>query len=310
LIVVTGGAGFIGSNLIRELNQIGLDRILVVEDLSRAHLRNLDACRYLEVVGHREFLDRFADFGPIDLVFHQGACTDTMVTDRALMMAANYEYSCRLLELAVEGDVRLIYASSAAVYGDGSHGFAESSTGLQPLNLYAHSKLLFDQEAGSALAQSDSRIVGLRYFNVYGPRESFKGRMASVIYQFHLQARDRQSIHLFEGSEGYRRDFIYVGDVITVLLHFLRHPDLTGIYNVGTGTAVSFRTIAELASEFLGVEIEEIPFPESLRSRYQVLTRADSAALRMAGFSDHWTPVETAVPHYLEALAEADGGVA
>ncbi|HYQ95296.1 MAG TPA: ADP-glyceromanno-heptose 6-epimerase, partial [Burkholderiales bacterium] len=287
--VVTGAAGFIGSNLVRALNARGETRILAVDDLQRSDkFRNIAACEISDFLDKDEFRRRIeaGDFsGSIDVVFHQGACSDTMETDGRFMMENNYRYSMALLDFCVEDEVPLIYASSAAIYGAGA-GFREERKFEAPLNIYGYSKFLFDQAVRRRLGEAGSQIAGFRCFNVYGPNEWHKDRMASVAWHFFNQYAAERRVRPFVGSGGYadgeqRRDFISVEDVIRVNLHFLDHPEVSGIFNVGTGRAQSFNDVA-LATinacrkaegeQPLGLDearsrglIEYRPFPEALK---------------------------------------------
>src|SRR5438093_3295955 len=253
--VVTGAAGFIGSNLVKALNVRGESRILAVEHLTDADkLRNLVDCDIADYVDKNEFLSRLGD-GDFDddiaAILHQGACSDTMATDGRYMLANNYRYSVRLLEHCQDNDIPLLYASSAAVYGAGP-AFREERACEAPLNVYGYSKFLFDQYVRRMLPDRTAQVAGFRYFNVYGPREAHKGRMASVVWHFFNEYRASGKVQLFEGSGGYaageqRRDFVSVEDVVKVNLEFLEHPDKSGIFNLGTGAAQSFNDVAVAA---------------------------------------------------------------
>jgi ADP-L-glycero-D-manno-heptose 6-epimerase len=263
--------------------------------------------------------------GDVEAILHEGACSDTMETDGRYMMENNYRYSRSLLDWCLDQEVQLLYASSAATYGGGSV-FKEERQYEAPLNVYGYSKFLFDQIVRQRLAEIgsfNSQVVGFRYFNVYGPRESHKGRMASVAFHHYNQFRADSKVKLFEGCDGYangeqRRDFVYVGDVAKVNLHFLDHPEQSGIFNLGTGRAQSFNDVAvasvngaralagkealplaELLSQGL---IEYIPFPEALKGKYQSFTQADLTRLRKAGYADEFATVEEGVAQYVEWL--------
>lgn len=316
MIIVTGGAGFIGSNIVAALNQRGRRDILVVDDLSDGrkclNLSDLDIADYMD---KDEFLARIsADdrFGQVDAVFHQGACSSTTEWDGRFVMKVNYEYSKAVLLWCVVGKVPLLYASSASVYGQGPV-FREAREHEQPLNMYAYSKFQFDCYLRLQQAAIGSQVAGLRYFNVYGPREQHKGNMASVAYHFNQQLKESGRVRLFEGADGYgpgeqRRDFIHVDDVVAVNLWLFDHPQVSGIFNVGTGRAQSFNDVAHAATRWhraqgrSGGGIDYIPFPDHLKGRYQSFTQADISALRAAGYDAPFMNVETGVPAYLDWL--------
>jgi ADP-L-glycero-D-manno-heptose 6-epimerase len=305
--VVTGAAGFIGANLVRALNERGVTEIVAVDDLTAADkFVNLVDCEIAEYLDRDEFLARLAD-GDFDddigAVLHQGACSDTMESDGRYMMRNNYRYSVSLLEWCQDNDVPFLYASSASVYG-GGRAFREERACEAPLNVYGYSKFLFDQHVRGMLRNRTAQVAGFRYFNVYGPREQHKGRMASVVFHFCNQYRTGGRVNLFEGSGGYAageqcRDFVSVEDVVKVNLDFLDRPDRSGIFNLGTGTAATFNQVAgatinalrraegkqELAlQELVGTgAIAYVPFPPALAGKYQSYTQADLARLRAAG---------------------------
>jgi len=309
MIVVTGAAGFIGSNLVRGLNRIGRDDLLLVDDVPEAAARTR---RGLEGLRCAAWLDPEAllEAAPrlrIEAILHQGACTSTTEPDVRKMMKANLEYSTRLLARADQVGARLIYASSAAVYGHGERGFREEPGCEGPLNPYARSKLLFDElvrarHASSALAPS--RVVGLRYFNVYGPGEDHKGDMASLPLQLWRQIERTGRAEIFEGSEGFRRDFVFVDDVVAANMHFLAHPDIEGIFNCGSGAARSFADLARCVVRLHGRgELVWIRFPAHLEGRYQVHTCADLEQLRGAGFGRRPVALEEGLSRYCADLA-------
>jgi ADP-L-glycero-D-manno-heptose 6-epimerase len=311
MIVVTGGAGFIGSNLVRALNRRGRDDIVVVDDLTDGrkfvNLVGCDIADYLDKERFVELLNRRA-FGRVDAIFHQGACAVTTEWDGRYMLDTNYRYSVDLLEYCLAERVPLIYASSAAVYG-ASTAFKENDAAVErPLNVYGYSKLLFDRYARRRQADARAPVVGLRYFNVYGPGEGHKGPMASVAYHLHGQVASSGEACLFEGSGGYaageqRRDFVYVEDVVNVNLWFYEQGRSSGTFNVGTGASATFNEVAQaiLAWHGKGV-IRYIGFPDDLRARYQSFTEADIGALRSAGYSAPFRDVRTGVKAYLDAL--------
>ena len=317
MLIVTGGAGFIGSNLVRMLAERGRDDIFVVDDLEDGHkfvnLSDLPIADYLDKAA---FLERMADddfVASLDAVLHQGACSTTTEWNGRYMMENNYSYSQTLLHRCLEHRVPFIYASSAAVYG-ASTAFAEDPDNEKPLNVYGYSKLQFDRYVRRVAAEPGSQVVGLRYFNVYGPREQHKGSMASVAFHFNNQLLADGEVRLFEGSGGYadgeqRRDFVYVDDVCAVNLWFLDNPGVSGIFNTGTGRAQTFNDVAKAVIAFHGRgAIRYIPFPGHLEGAYQSFTQADLAALRASGCDIDFRPVEDGVRDYLSELADSDGG--
>ncbi len=315
MIIVTGGAGFIGSNIVKGLNARGYDDILVVDDLSDGtKYRNLLGCSIRDYMDKDDFLaavERGDDFGSaVEAVFHQGACSSTTEWDGRYMMKVNYEYTKALFHYCQNRTVPLIYASSASVYGAGPT-YIEDPRYEAPLNVYGYSKYLFDQYLRRHLDGLRAQVVGLRYFNVYGPNEQHKGSMASVAYHFYNQIREQGRVRLFEGSDGYgpgeqRRDFIHVDDVVALNLWFMEHPDVSGVFNAGTGNARTFNDVARAVINWYGQgEIEYIPFPEHLVGRYQSFTQADLTLLRSAGYREAFTSVEEGVSRYMSVLAGA-----
>lgn len=312
MIIVTGGAGFIGSNIVKGLNERGRPDILVVDNLSdRTKFRNIADCKIQDYLDKEDFLGRVkagSDFSTsIEAVFHQGACSVTTELDERYMMRNNYEYSRKLLHYCLQRRIPYIYASSASVYGAGKV-FKEAREHEKPLNVYGYSKFLFDQYVRRLLPDAESQIAGLRYFNVYGPREQHKGSMASVAFHFNNQVLAEGEVKLFKGSDGYadgeqRRDFIYVGDAVDVNLWFMEHMDECGIFNVGTGRNQSFNDVARAVIAYHGHgEIEYIPFPEHLKGRYQSFTEADISALRETGYTAPFKSVEEGVRRYMKWL--------
>ncbi|MGZ5084881.1 MAG: ADP-glyceromanno-heptose 6-epimerase, partial [Usitatibacter sp.] len=324
-IIVTGAAGFIGSNLVKALNARGERDIVAVDNLARAdkvpNLTDLEIADFVD----KDDLARRVEAGAFDAgvsaVLHQGACSDTMETDGRYMMRNNYEYSLRLLDWCQARKIPFIYASSASVYGAG-RVFSEAREHESPLNVYGYSKFLFDQVVRRRLPGRTAQVAGFRYFNVYGPREAHKGRMASVAFHFFNQYLAEGRVRLFEGSDGYGpgeqvRDFVHVDDVVRVNLFFLDRPGLSGIFNVGTGRAQTFNDVARatinairrsrgekplsLAELRASGAIEYVAFPPQLVGKYQSFTQADMKALRAAGYADPFLDVDAGVARYVEA---------
>jgi ADP-L-glycero-D-manno-heptose 6-epimerase len=327
-VVVTGAAGMIGSNIVHGLNAIGIDDVIAVDDLTDGpKYRNLLGAKLSDYFDKGEFYTRFAngDFGKVDAVLHQGACSDTMEHDGRFMLDTNYRCSKDLLDACQAQGTRLLYASSAATYG-GSETFREEPVFERPLNVYGYSKLLFDNVVRRMLHANRSQVVGFRYFNVYGPREQHKGRMASVAFHHFNQFRETGKVKLFGEYGGYgpgaqNRDFVFVDDVVAVNLWFLQHPGQSGIFNLGTGRAQPFNDVAEAtvnASRALKGEpplplaelvakgfIEYIEFPQALVGKYQSHTQADLSRLRATGCDLAFTDVAGGVKRYVDWLAKA-----
>ena len=327
-LIVTGAAGFIGSNLVRALNARGETDIVAVDNLSRADkVANLGDLEIADFLDKRDFIDmlRGGLEGEFHAVLHQGACSDTMETDGRYMMENNYRYSVDLMDWCQQRRIPFIYASSASVYGAG-RVFTESRAHERPLNVYGYSKFLFDQVVRRRLASRTAQLAGFRYFNVYGPGEAHKGRMASVSFHFFNQYLAEGRVRLFEGSDGYGpgeqvRDFVSVEDVVRVNLFFLDHPEIAGVFNVGSGRPQTFNDVAratinairrsrgekELSAPELkdAGAIEYIAFPDKLRGKYQSFTQADVGALRAAGYAAPFLSVEEGVGRYVASrLAE------
>ncbi len=323
-VVVTGAAGFIGSNIVRGLNARGIHDVIAVDDLRDGDkFRNLADLRLSDYVDAATFYDAFSrgHYGRVEAVFHEGACSDTMETDGRYMMANNYTLTCQLFEACQQHQTRLLYASSAATYG-GSNMFVEEPAHERPLNVYGYSKLLFDQRTrqlcGERFEHAGTQVVGFRYFNVYGPHEQHKGRMASVAYhQFH-QFKQQGKVQLFGEYGSYaagqqQRDFVSVDDVVAVNLWFFDHPERSGLFNLGSGHAQPFNDVAlavvralrpgaadlSLADAVAQGLIVYTPFPDALRGKYQCFTQADLSRLRQAGCSHTFADVATGVARYM-----------
>jgi ADP-L-glycero-D-manno-heptose 6-epimerase len=333
-VVVTGAAGFIGSNLIKGLNARGIDDIIAVDDLTQGDkFRNLASLRIADYVDADIFYDAYASgqYGQIEAIFHEGACSDTMEQDGKYMMANNYALSCHLFQACQKRGARLLYASSAATYG-GSDTFREDPAFERPLNVYGYSKLLFDQrmrrECGNDFQRTKAgkthQVVGFRYFNVYGPHEQHKGRMASVAFHQFNQFKADGKVKLFGEYGGYAaggqmRDFVFIDDVVAVNLWFFDHPAESGIFNLGTGQAQPFNDIAITVVNTLREQqgqatltlqeavcnglIEYIAFPDALRGKYQSYTQADLGTLRKTGCQHVFSNVQVGVRNYVNALS-------
>ena len=330
-IVVTGAAGFIGSNIIKGLNARGIDDIVAVDDLTMGDkFKNLADLQIADYVDADDFYDLFAEgaYGQVEAVFHEGACSNTMEPDGKYMMDNNYTLSCELFHACQDQGTRMLYASSAATYG-GSDTFSESPEFEKPLNVYGYSKLLFDQrlrrELGQRFERASTQVAGFRYFNVYGPREQHKGRMASVAFHQFDQYQVDGKVKLFGEYGGYcsggqMRDFVFIDDVVAVNLWFLDHPDQSGIFNLGTGKAQPFNDVAisvintlRKAQNEAPLSIEEaargglidyIAFPPALVGKYQSYTQADLSTLRAAGCDHAFADVQTGVEAYMQWLGK------
>jgi ADP-L-glycero-D-manno-heptose 6-epimerase len=327
-IVVTGAAGFIGSNIIQGLNARGIDNIIAVDDLTEGDkFRNIADLKIADYLDKDVFYELFAEgaFGKVEAVFHEGACSDTMESDGKYMMDNNYTLSCGLFNACQRAGTRLLYASSAATYG-GSDTFKETPEYELPLNVYGYSKLLFDQrmrrECGDNFKKFKRQVVGFRYFNVYGPREQHKGRMASVAFHEFNQFKAEGKVKLFGEYGGYgkgeqMRDFVFIDDVVAVNLWYFDHPEISGIFNLGTGRAQPFNDVAlsvvnalrgdklDLASAVQAGLIEYIPFPDALRGKYQCYTQADLTKLRASGCDHVFADVQSGVSKYMTTLSAA-----
>ena len=314
MIIVTGGAGFIGSNIVKTLNDQGESNIIVVDDLEDgAKFKNISDCEIADYLDKDDFIERInrgdSFASKVEAIFHEGACSSTTEWDGKFMMQNNYEYSKSLLHYCLDKKISYLYASSASVYGSGSV-FKETREHEEPLNVYGYSKFLFDQYVRRYAKNAKSQVVGFRYFNVYGPREFHKGTMSSVAYHHYNQIKDSGVVKLFEGCDGYEnggqsRDFVYVADAVAVNLWFMRNPDKSGIFNLGTGRSQPFNDIAKAVIKYYGKgEIEYIPFPEHLVGRYQSFTEADISALRSAGYDAPFKTVEEGVTEYMQWLKQ------
>jgi ADP-L-glycero-D-manno-heptose 6-epimerase len=325
-VVVTGAAGMIGSNLVHGLNAVGIDDVIAVDDLSDGpKYRNLLGAKLSDYFDKGEFYQRFADgeLGTIAAIFHEGACSDTMEHNGRFMLENNYRCSKILLDACQARGTRLLYASSAATYGD-SDTFREAPPFERPLNVYGYSKLLFDNIVRRMLPRATCQVAGFRYFNVYGPREQHKGRMASVAFHHFNQYRDSGKVKLFGDYGGYgpgqqSRDFVFVEDVVKVNLWFLEHPDRSGIFNLGSGQTQPFNDVAHatvnacrahrgeeplsLAQLVAQETVQYVPFPEALIGKYQCHTQADLTTLRSTGCDLSFVDVATGVGRYVDWLS-------
>ncbi len=312
-ILVTGGAGFIGSCIVRSLNDRGrYDLIISDNTAGNEKWRNLSPHRFLSYIPKGELTGSLVSgsLGNIEAVIHMGACSSTTVTDWDYLYHNNFEYTRSLWEYCASHDIPFIYASSAATYGDGSKGFDDECNigDLKPLNAYGRSKQKFDLWARDEAKTMPPQHVGLKFFNVYGPNEYFKGTMASMVYHGYKQIRKTGRMKLFRSYDpkyedgGQLRDFIYVMDICDVVLWFIDHPDVSGLYNVGTGRASSFRELAETTFSALGLTpaIEYIDMPDNIRPQYQYFTQASIAKLRAVGYDKPFTPPDEGMREYVK----------
>lgn len=312
MIVVTGAAGFIGSNIVKALNARGHSNVLAVDDLTDGKkIFNLADCEIMDYLDKERFIQTVdaGEFdGKIEVIFHQGACSATTEWDGRFMMENNYEYSKKLLHYCLNNKTQYIYASSASVYG-GSSEFVEKREVERPLNAYAYSKFLFDQYV-RRLGKTASQVSGLRYFNVYGPREQHKGGMASVAFHFNNQINETGICRLFEGHDGHenggqQRDFVFVDDAVKVNMWLWDSPQISDIFNCGTGRCQTFNDVANAVINYHQKgQIEYIPFPDALKGAYQSYTQADISKLREAGYAEPFKTVEQAVPEYMDWLKD------
>ena len=323
MIIVTGGAGFIGSAIIAALNKRGITDILVVDQLgSDQRWKNLCNLSFADYVDKDDFLEMVIEgkiCPPVKAVFHLGASTSTTETNASHLMKNNYEFTKLLAQWATGAGIRFIYASSAATYGDGSAGFSDDENKietLRPMNMYGYSKQLFDLWAKKA--DLLKKIVGLKYFNVFGPNEYHKADMRSFILKAFEQINAAGKVRLFksykkEYKDGEQlRDFIYVKDAVNMTLFFYDNPQKAGIFNIGTGTARSWNDLVKAVFAAMGKKpsIEYIDMPESIRNQYQYFTQADIAKLRSAGYKTFITPLEDAIKDYVQNYLLKDGYLA
>jgi ADP-L-glycero-D-manno-heptose 6-epimerase len=303
MILVTGGAGFIGSNIIKALNKMGEDSILVTDDLENGDkFVNLVGLNFVDYIDYRELAEVLPKLS-LRVIFHEGACSSTTERNGRRMLQQNYDYSKMLLTYAVESKTRFIYASSASIYGDGKNGFMEIPECESPLNVYAFSKYLFDRYVLQLMDREFTQIVGLRYFNVYGPNEQHKGNMASVAYHLYKKVINGEAMELFEGSNNFLRDFIYVEDVADVNLFFMENRDKSGIFNCGTGKAESFMGVADAMKHiYKDAKLRLVPFPKELEGKYQKYTQANIAKLHSFGYNKPFHSVKEGVEKYMAAL--------
>lgn len=311
-IIVTGGAGFIGSNLIKHLNAHDIKNIIVVDNLANGEkIRNLASIKFIDFVDKNDFDPNAHE--DIDCIFHLGACSATTEWDGKYLMKNNYDYSKSLLHYASKKNVKFIYASSASVYGLGQNGYHEVEKCELPINAYAFSKFQFDRYVRSKISKLKNTTIGLRYFNVYGPGESLKGDMSSIIYKFYSQGILNGKLSIFGAGEGsaagmHQRDFVHVDDCVKINHWMYQNQTASGIFNVGSGQAVPFNAIASIVKEWFksqikeNIEIEYINFPEHLKGSYQSYTCADLTSLRSQGYCDKFSHIRDGVNSYLDYL--------
>lgn len=312
MILVTGGSGFIGSNVVEALNKSGEDDILIADELdTSSKWKNLNGKAFADLIDRRELFKRIDDY-PIETVVHLGACTDTTEVNASKMIEANYFFSKELWSYCTNKKVKLIYASSAAVYGDGIGGFSEDRNvqAMFPLNLYGFSKLIFDQYAAKQ-KKTPPFWAGLRFFNVYGPGEAHKGNMASMVYQMYHQILENGMVKLFKSYRnnypdgGQLRDFIFAEDVAAIICFLLKASNCSsGFYNVGTGESHTFNELAEtvFSACHVPVKIEYIEMPKDLRAKYQYYTKSDISKLRSTGCTIKLNNIQEGVKQYLSSV--------
>lgn len=318
MIILTGGAGFIGSCVLHALNDAGRTDVLIVDALRTGEKwKNLVGRSYLDIVSKEEFRelmanDDQADLGTVDAVIHLGACSATTERDADYLYDNNFQFSCDVAEFAADHQARFIYASSAATYGDGSRGYNDCELNLRPLNMYGYSKHLFDQWMANHGLQQNA--VGLKLFNVYGPHEYHKGDQASMVFKAFHQITTTGTVQLFASANpnypdgGQLRDFIYVKDVVRVIMNLLDHPQIHGLFNLGTGTARSWNDLATSVYAALGAppSITYVPMPDHLQRQYQYFTQADMRRLSEQLPNMTFTPLEEAVADYINGYLNTD----
>ena len=316
--IVTGGAGFIGSNIVKGLNDQGRDDILVVDNLTNmVKFKNIQGLKGMDYCDKLDFIEDVKNgkwiHAPIEVIFHEGACSDTMEYNGKYMMENNFQYTKTLMHFAMDRKIQFLYASSASTYGSGQKGFREEPACEEALNVYAFSKLFFDNYARRYFDKAESQIAGFRYFNVYGPQENHNGKMASMVRQMFLQWQKDHEVKLFGEYDGYgpgeqTRDFIYVKDVVKVLFYFWQHPELKGVYNLGTGKAHTFNDMEKAVLDFFGSgKLVYVPFPEVLKGKYQSYTQADTTKLNQTGYEGGFTDFAESVKEYCGVLQASDG---
>ncbi|MAT40341.1 MAG: ADP-glyceromanno-heptose 6-epimerase [Ectothiorhodospiraceae bacterium] len=310
MIIVTGGAGFIGSCIARRLNENGRDNLIIVDQLGEGEKwKNLRNISYAEYINKYELFEELHSIGEIEAIIHMGACSATTERDADYLMENNYRYSVALADFCVTNDIRFIYASSAATYGSEEAVCLDDETtleSLQPMNMYGYSKQLFDLKARRE-GWLD-KIAGLKFFNVYGPNEYHKGDMSSVIFKAFNQIQESGKVRLFKShrpdfKDGLqKRDFVYVKDAAEIVMHLLEHPKVNGIYNAGSGEARTFKDLVTATFQAMSLEpkIEYIDIPEAIRDRYQYYTQADMSKLRATGFEKEFHSLEAGVGDYVK----------
>jgi ADP-L-glycero-D-manno-heptose 6-epimerase len=310
VIIVTGGAGFIGSCVVRTLNEAGIDDIVIVDNVNDTDKwMNIRNKKFIKYVHKSVFLDELETYENVKAIIHMGAQSSTTEKDFDYLYNNNFEYTKALWNYCAKRQIQFIYASSAATYGDGSNGFDDTQDidRLMPLNGYGYSKQLFDLWVKHQAEVFPIQYVGLKFFNVYGPNEYFKGSMASMIFHGYRQIREDGEIRLFKSCNpdfedgGQLRDFVYVKDICSVIKWLLENPQVNGLYNVGTGRAQSFRELAEATFHALGMKpnIKYIDMPEHLKKKYQYYTKAEMGKLRAAGYKKEFMDLEEGTRDYV-----------